>query len=72
VRETPLPHVSCPLLIPQLPLEDVIVKLEVVPDKLYVARVCVDQVAADRSPPMVDPEVLMAWMVALLGRLPGA
>jgi hypothetical protein len=67
---TPLPHEKVVPLTPQLPLEEVMVKLEVVPERVYVASVWVDQVPAERSPPTVEPE-LMAWIVALDGSVPG-
>lgn len=68
---TPLPQVNDPPLTPQLPLEDVILKLELVPVIVYVANVCVDHVAAERRPPRVEPSERMAWIVAFEGRLPG-
>jgi len=71
VEETPLPHVKTPPLTPQLPLEDDIVKLEVVPDRVMVASVCVDQVPAVKRPPIEEPD-WTAWMVARPGRSPGA
>lgn len=65
VADTPLPHVSVPPETPQLPLEVVIVKLLVVPEKWYVASVCVDHV-----PPVRRPPVVLAWIVPVLGRPP--
>jgi len=56
VRETPLPHANDPPLTPQLPLDEVMVKLEVVPESVNVARVCVDQVPRDINPPTEDPD----------------
>ena len=66
---TPLPQLRAPLLIAQLPLEVDMVKLETVPEKVTVARVCVDQVPAVRIPPVVAP-LTMALTVPLLGRDP--
>lgn len=71
VRETPLPHANDPPLTPQLPLDEVMVKLLVVPESENVARVCVDQVPRDNNPPMEEPDC-KAWIVALVGKLPGA
>jgi len=56
VSETPLPHANVPPLTPQLPFEEVMVKLEVDPERVYVARVCVDHVPRDKSPPTVEPD----------------
>jgi len=39
VNETPLPHAKVPPLTPQFPLEEVMVKLEAVPEIVYVASV---------------------------------
>lgn len=39
VCETPLPHANVPLLIPQLPFEELTVKLELVPEVVNVASV---------------------------------
>jgi hypothetical protein len=64
---TPLPHENFPLETPQLPFEDFKVKLEPDPESVYVAKVCVDQVPAERRPPVV-----LALIMALVGRLPGA
>lgn len=69
VDETPLPQLNAPPLTPQLPLEEVIVKLEAVPEIVNVASVCVDHVPRDKSPPKLDPE-WMAVIVALAGRAP--
>lgn len=63
---TPLPHENLPLETPQFPFDDFNVKLELVPDSVYVARVCVDQVPAERRPPVV-----LALIMAFVGRLPG-
>lgn len=60
---TPLPQVSDPLETPQLPLEVDIVKLEALPEMVYVAAVCVDHVPAVSKLPVV-----LAWRCALLGR----
>jgi len=64
---TPLPHENLPLETPQFPFDDFKVKLELDPDSVYVARVCVDQVPAERSPPVV-----LDLIMALVGILPGA
>jgi hypothetical protein len=56
VWETPLPQEKVPPETPQLPLDDVRVKLELVPVRVYVARVCVDQVPAERRPPIEVPD----------------
>jgi len=56
VRETPLPQENDPPLTPQLPLDEVKVKLEVVPESVNVARVCVDHVPMDNNPPMEEPD----------------
>jgi len=56
VNVTPDPQENVPLLTPQFPLEDVIVKLELVPLIVNVASVCVDHVPAERRPPTVDPD----------------
>lgn len=69
VDETPLPQLNAPPLTPQLPLEEVIVKLEAEPEIVNVASVCVDHVPRDKSPPKVDPE-WMALIVALAGIAP--
>jgi len=69
VDETPLPQLNAPPLTPQLPLEEVIVKLEAVPEIVNVASVCVDHVPRDKSPPKLDPEWI-ALIVALAGRAP--
>lgn len=61
---TPLPQEKTPDETPQLPFEEVIVKLDVVPDKVYVASVWVDHVPAESSPPAV-----LEVMVALVGTL---
>jgi len=66
VRETPLPHVNSPPLTPQLPFEEVMVKLSVVPDKCMVASVWVDHVPRVRIPPPED-----ASMNAVAGSVPG-
>lgn len=71
VRATLFPHANVPLLTPQLPLDEVMVKLEVVPESVYLARVCVDQTPEDSNPPMELPDS-KAWIVALVGRVPGA
>jgi len=71
VSDTPLPHANVPPLTPQLPLDEVMVKLDVVPESVYVARVWVDHVPRERSPPTVEPPDT-AWMVALEGKVPGA
>jgi len=71
VRETPLPQANDPPLTPQFPLDEVMVKLEVVPESVNVARVCVDQVPRDNNPPTEEPD-RKAWIVALVGRVPGA
>ena len=63
---TPLPQVSCPPETPQLPLEVDIVKLLAEPEKVYVASVWTDHVPLVSSPPVV-----LAWIVPLLGKLPG-
>lgn len=60
---TLLPQEKTPDETPQLPFEEVMVKLEVEPDKVYVAKVWVDHVPADKSPPAVLPV-----MVAFAGR----
>jgi hypothetical protein len=70
VNETPLPQLNLPLLKPQLPFDDVIVKLEAVPEIVKVASVCVDHVPSDKTPPNVDPEWI-ALIVALAGSDPG-
>jgi hypothetical protein len=46
------------------------VKLEVDPESVNVASVCVDHVPRDKSPPTVDPERL-ALIVTLAGSDPG-
>lgn len=69
VDETPLPQLNAPPLTPQLPLEEVIVKLEAVPEIVNVASVCVDHVPRDKSPPKLDPEWI-AVIVALAGIAP--
>ena len=56
MRETPLPQENDPPLTPQLPPDEVMVKLEVVPESVNVARVCVDQVPRDNNPPMEEPD----------------
>jgi len=71
VSVTPLPQANVPALTPQLPLDEVMVKLEVVPESVNVARVCVDQVPKDNNPPTELPDS-KAWIVALEGRVPGA
>jgi len=70
VKETPLPQVKAPPETPQFPFEEVKVKLLVDPESVYVARVCVDHVPRDRSPPTSEPDC-RAFMVALVGRVPG-
>lgn len=64
---TPLPHESEPSLpsTPQSPLDVLIVKLLALPEKWYVASVCVDHVPRERRPPED------AWIVPELGRFPG-
>jgi hypothetical protein len=52
---TPLPQANVPPLTPQFPFEEVIVKPDVDPLKVIVARVWVDQVPNVRIPPTVDP-----------------
>jgi len=47
------------------------VKLDNVPVKEKVARVCVDHVAAVSSPPTTDPDEVTAVIVPLVGRLLG-
>ena len=71
VRETPLPQASLPPLTPQLPFEEVMVKLLLVPEIVNVASVWVDQVPADRRPPTAEPD-RRALMVAFVGKLAGA
>lgn len=71
VKDTPLPHVKAPPLTPQLPLEDVMVKLLPVPESVNVASVCVDHVPAESRPPIDDPPTV-AWIVARDGIVPGA
>ena len=61
---TPPPQVRAPLETEQLPLDVDIVKLEVVPDKVYVAGVWTDQVPAVSKPPVLGSRC------ALTGRLP--
>lgn len=56
MRATPLPHENDPRLTPQLPLDEVMVKLSVVPESVTVARFCVDQVPRDDNPPMKEPD----------------
>lgn len=56
VNVTPVPHVNEPPLRPQLPLEEIMVKLELDPEILKVARVCVDHVPAERRPPTAEPD----------------
>jgi hypothetical protein len=56
VDDTPLPHSNIPPLTPQLPLDDVTVKLLADPENVKVAKVCVDHVPRERSPPNSDPE----------------
>ena len=68
--ETPLTQLNCPLETPQLPFDDFNVKLLTVPDKVYVASVWVDQVPADRRPPVEEPEDRSAVIVAFEGRSP--
>ena len=68
MRETLPPHENNPLLTPQLPLDEEMVKLEVVPERVNVARLCVDQVPRDNNPPMEEPDC-RAWIFALLGSL---
>jgi len=69
VSDTPLPQLNFPPFTPQLPFDDVIVKLEADPDNVNVASVCVDHVPRDRRPPSVDPEWI-ALIVALAGSDP--
>lgn len=69
VEVTLLPHANVPLLTPQLPFDEVMVKLELVPEMVYVANVCVDQVPAERRPPTVEPDC-NATIVAFAGREP--
>ena len=64
---TLLPHANFPLTTPHFPFDEVKVKMELDPAIVYVARVCVDQVPAERRPPVV-----LALIVALVGMLPGA
>lgn len=71
VNETPLPQEKVPPETPQFPLEEVMVKLELVPEMVYVARVCVDQVPSERSPPTSEPGDCRALIVALVGKLGG-
>jgi len=52
VALTSLPQVSRPSLTPQGPFVEVIVKLEVVPAKVIVARVWVDHVPSVNRPPI--------------------
>jgi hypothetical protein len=66
---TPLPQVRDPLLIAQLPLDVDMTKLEIVPEKVIVARVWVDQVPAVRMPPVNTP-LTTALTVPLVGRDP--
>jgi len=70
VDDTPLPHWNLPPLTPQLPLDDVMVKLLADPENVKVAKVCVDHVPRERSPPSTDPE-WMAWIVPFVGKDPG-
>jgi hypothetical protein len=63
---TPLPHENFPADTPQLPFDDVRVKLELDPDRVYVANVCVDQVPAESRPP-----VMLDLIMALVGMLVG-
>ncbi|KAI0293849.1 hypothetical protein B0F90DRAFT_1760619 [Multifurca ochricompacta] len=53
---------------PQLPLNVCRVKLDVVPEMVKVAGVCVDQLLAVRSLP-IGPELVTTLIVALVGRL---
>ena len=69
-EETLLPQLNAPLETPQFPFDDFIVKLLVLPDRVYVASVCVDQVPADNRPPVDPPDSRCAVIVALAGRLP--
>jgi hypothetical protein len=69
VDATPPPHANVPPLTPQLPFEEVMVKPDVDPLKVIVARVWVDQVPNVRIPPIVDPPWI-AWTVPLVGKLP--
>lgn len=55
VAETPLPQVNFPPLTPQLPLDEVMVKLEVDPARVMVAKVCVDHVPRVNNPPTWAP-----------------
>lgn len=71
VNPIPLPQAKTPLETPQFPFEDVMVKLELVPEIVYVARVWVDQVPAESNPPISEPDC-NAFIVAFEGRLPGA
>jgi len=71
VEETPLPQEKVPPETPQLPFEDVRVKLEPDPASVYVASVCVDQVPRERRPPTNEPDS-EACIVAFVGMLPGA
>lgn len=68
-EDTPLPHANTPLLTPQLPFDEVIVKLSAFPVVVKVARVCVDQVPKESNPPICDPDC-KATMVALAGSVP--
>lgn len=68
VNETPLPQEKVPAETPQFPLEEVMVKLELVPEMVYVARVCVDQVPSERSPPTSELDDCRALIVAFVGK----
>jgi len=69
VNDTPLPQFNFPPFTPQLPFDDVIVKLEADPDNVNVASVCVDHVPRDKRPPSLDPKRI-ALIVALAGSDP--
>jgi hypothetical protein len=52
VSDTPLPHTNVPPPTLQLPLDEIIVKLSIVPEIVKVASVWVDQVPRESRPPM--------------------
>jgi hypothetical protein len=66
----PWPHASSPPETPQLPLDDVIVKLDADPLRVIVPGVWTDQVPKESKPPRVLPEEEIALIVAFAGILP--
>lgn len=66
----PLPQLNWLFETPQFPFDDFIVKLVILPERVYIARVCVDHVPADNKPPVKPPDDRCAVIVALEGRPP--